>query len=844
MAHPHGPASAIDITNCYRLILGRQPENSQVVDEKLGQDFADVVRAFLSSGEFADNVFMPMMTTSYWPPSLFGGTLDADLVAWISDRFLADVDRDALEPGGSWYQAQRLMLSRHTPAHAPDFAAWSASLPSYMSALAGRAASPATLVGAVDSLRGSVVSGWVYDPEAPDDPATVEFLIDGVVVHSVTASRYRADIVEAGLGAGIAGFRTELPLPRLEGKPVLVHARLEGTKLGLANAPQYTKASFPTKRWLERRARVTGPFLERLRRRLDRSTEPHLLSIVMPVYNVRADWLHEAIDSVRAQWCTRWELICVDDYSSEPHIAEILSDYVDRDPRVRVVRLPRNGGISRATNAGIAAAGGDYIAFMDHDDLLEPDAVFHLLRGAKTGADLIYTDELLTGEEPDDLHDVQARPAFSWDFYLSHPYFVHMIAARATIVRAIGGLDEAMTISADVDFVLRALERSALVAHVPVIAYRWRTHVSSAGHARIGHVTDATVGALNRHLSRVLPGATACATPLFNHHRADFPDAPGAVLAIIPTKNHGDLVRMCVESLRATSERSDLTICVVDHQSDDPATQAYLDEIRHDCLVIPYEGAFNYPRINNFAVREASRMLGFVPPYLLFCNNDVEAIADGWLERMRSIAGRGDVGIVGTNLLYPNDDVQHSGVIVGINTAAEHAHKFVPYFEASGERNRSYLGGLVSTRNYSAVTAACMMMRSTIFEQVGGFDERFAIGFNDTDLCLRVGALGYNIVNDAETAFYHHESATRSQTNQTKHAADDDLLKSRWGAMIAAGDPFHNPLFSDVGTGHEVARYSSMRQAIRLRPGVAALRERFHVQPAVDQPERVAPVGT
>ena len=335
----------------------------------------------------------------------------------------------------------------------------------------------------------------------------------------------------------------------------------------------------------------------------------------------------------------------------------------------------------------------------------------------------------------------------------------------------------------------------------------------------MGEATEATIGALNRHLARVAPGAVARRTDMFDRHRIDFPDDHGGVLIVIPTKNRIDLLRPCVESIRASTAPGEVTICVIDHESDDPGTVRYLDEIRAHCMVFRYEGPFNYARMNNAAIDHVATRRGGLPPYLLFANNDVAVMHEGWLERMRSLAARPDVGAVGASLLYGNETYQHSGVILGFNGGTGHAHRFQSYLNGEGQRDRGYLSNLVATRDYSAVTAACLMLRTEVFRAVGGFDEQFAVAFNDTDLCLRIGARGLKIIKDGDTILHHYESATR-KAGQRPHAEDDRLLHQRWGKIIQGGDPFYNPLLSRSNDDHRVERYGGRRTAARVRPGL------------------------
>jgi len=666
------------------------------------------------------------------------------------------------------------------------------------------------IVGSIDRYHGTKLNGWAVDPDKPGARAEVEVLLDDKVIASGTTSYYREDVVNAGYGKGKTGYFIELAGKVRVGQTIT--ARLKRTKEPLANTPFTLEPTPEARRWMARHDHLTRQDIRAIENNFARETEGMLLSIVMPVYNTKAQWLKEAIDSVIGQWCPNWELICVDDASPEPHVAEILNDYAAMDPRIRVIRSAENGGISRATNAGIEASQGNYIALMDHDDYLEPEAVYRLLDTGRTGAGLIYCDEIETGEDIDAPMSFVARPAFSHDYYLSNPYFVHIVCVRTDIAKALGGFDETMNISADVDFVLRVIEKAEHVAHIPALLYRWRIHQSSTGHARANQVTRATLGALNRHLKRIGSAGVAKAGLRNNTHRIDYPDDRGRTLIIIPTKDRIDLLEPCLESIWRTTDASEVDIVVIDHDSREARSQTYFKRIARRVKVMPYSGIFNYALMNN----QVALKLGSDYKYIVFMNNDIEAIESGWLERMRSLAGRSDVGVVGSTLLYSDERIQHAGVIIGIGGAADHAHKFKP-FKNGDVRELGYNTALVSTRDYTAVTAACMMMRSEVFLGVDGFDEELVIGFNDTDICLRVSALGYRVLNDAHAFLYHHESATRSKSNQLDHPVDGATFVRRWRHLLSVGDPFYNPLLS-LMHDHDLGDFTAMYHPARVRP--------------------------
>jgi GT2 family glycosyltransferase len=677
----------------------------------------------------------------------------------------------------------------------------------------------ANIRGLFDNIDGNQACGWAIDMSHPDQPCTVEAICEGRVIGTAVASGLRRDVLEAGLPTDRCGFRISFdePLHTLFDRDISV--RLRGTAIVLNGGPQQPRLNPNIRAYLTPDRGIAPAVIRRLRARMNHAAQGLGVSVVMPVYNPRRDWLVEALRSVCTQWCDAWELICVDDASTEPHVAGVLQWFAQTDRRIRVIRAAVNQGIAGATTLGMRAARYPYVALMDHDDVLEPDAIHHLIATARqTGADVLYSDEALTGEDSSVVLDVRARPAFSYDYYLSHPYFVHLVAVRTEIVQRIGGFDTSLKISADVDFILRAIEQSRSVAHIPRVLYRWRTHAASAGHSKQGEVMAATTRVIQRHLDRVRPGARARPAREFNQFEIAWPDPGGRVLIVIPTKDGVDVLRQCIDSIAATTPASEYRLVVIDHDSREAKSKKYLAQIAKRHTVMPYSGVFNYALMNNRAIR--AHAAG--EPFVLFMNNDIEAVEPGWLQRMRSLAGRADVGIVGTALMYGDKRIQHGGVIVGINGLADHALRFEPVWEADGQRTLGYNASLTSVRDFSAVTAACMMMRMEVFEAVNGYDEAFVVGFNDTDLCLRVGRAGYKVLYDGRTVLFHHESVTRIAKAQLKHPKDDQKLREDWGHLLAAGDPYYSPLLELYGRDHRLRLEPCGRAGPRLVPVVLA----------------------
>jgi GT2 family glycosyltransferase len=634
------------------------------------------------------------------------------------------------------------------------------------------------ITGAVDGLRGLAIEGWAWNPDRPADPVALNISVGGRLVGQARADLVRSDIVGLGLSEiPNCGFSFDLGRYIKAGDALSVDVELVDTKAPLAASPFDIDAMRGLARWLER---AVAPPSE--------TGEP-MISIITPVHDVDPDWFAETVQSVFRQTDGSWRWIIVDDGSSNADIKELLRRTAAQDDRVTLIANVEPRGTAAAINVGLTAAVGEYVLFLDHDDRLEPEAIRQLSYAASSGADIVYGDEAITGRGLSDLRSIMARPAFSWRYYLSHPYFVHPICVRRALASA--GWDETLPASADIDFVLRMIEAAQLIAHQPGILYRWRTHENSSGHRLEDKVTGATVGAIGRHLDRMGVTASVTSAEKFNTYRLDTQDTGGRVLVIIPTKDRADLLRQCLSSLFSTCKAEDLDIVVIDHDSRDPELAELLADLAHRVRVMPFSGPFNYSRMNNLAVSAFARGHRFV----LFLNNDIEALDAGWIERLRALAGQEDVGVVGPILIYPDSRIQHAGVFLGPGGYAEHAMKFEPLI-VDGRRNPGYNCSLTAVRDWSAVTGACLMMRTDVFLSVGGFDEDLAVGFNDTDLCLRVREQGLNVIVDGWTVLRHHESVTRASSGQLAHPEDAAGFAKRWAGLIAAGDPYYNPMLS------------------------------------------------
>lgn len=550
--------------------------------------------------------------------------------------------------------------------------------------------------------------------------------------------------------------------------------------------------------------RIDSPSAEQLQQLLklqNKWARNPKISILMPVYNTKEEWLRKAIDSTILQIYENWELCICDDASTLPHIKAVLKHYERIDPRIRVIYSKANSGVAAASNRALKICVGDYVALLDHDDILEPHALHFMAKAIiEKRPDIIYSDEVLMSEDGVTKIGHACRPSFSLDYLRSHPYIVHIVAYRRELLMKINGFNESLSISQDYDLLLRASEVSTKIVHIAEVLYKWRIHEDSSGHNKKNLVMQVSKNIIKQHLIRSgFKDFQVDNGDLFNFFRVRYKLNPeNKVAIIIPTKNMGKLVRQCIESIENTTPSSLYDIFVIDHSSTDPASVEYFTKLRQKHTVLRYEGAFNFSHMNNWAVAQLKKKYS----HYLLLNNDVEAINSGWLERMLEFGQQSDIGVVGAKLYYPDrKTIQHAGVCVGMFGIAEHFGKFMnKYFINTSDLQPGYMGSLIVSREVSSVTAACMLIKSNIYNQLGGLDEYAQIGFGDVDLCLRVLNSGKRIIFCAEAELIHHESFTRGKSESDPHLEDSCYFIQRWSAFIEIGDPYYSPNLSLVNT--------------------------------------------
>ena len=516
-------------------------------------------------------------------------------------------------------------------------------------------------------------------------------------------------------------------------------------------------------------------------------------SILVPLYNTPTRFLEEMIDSVVEQTYPRWEL-CMADGSDEDHtnVMEMVKKRAARDPRIRYQRLEENLGISENTNRCIEMATGDYFALLDHDDVLHPSALFEVMRViCDKGADFVYTDEITFSRKVSRAYCPHYKPDFSPDLLRSYNYICHFVSFSRELFERIGGFRSEFDGSQDYDMTLRLTEQARCIVHIPRILYFWRAHASSvaSGISAKPYTIAAAKRALEEHLDRLgLEGTvTDSRIPSTYRIRYRLNNRPH-ISIIIPNMDHAETLKKCIDSVEKRSTYANYEILIVENNSKKKGTFKYYKTVMGqyaNVRVIEWIGAFNYSAINNFAVREARG------EYLIFLNNDIEILSPNWIEEMLMFAQRRDVGAVGMMLYYPDNTVQHAGVILGIGGIAGHSHK---YFD---RRESGYMSRMTLAQNLSAVTAASMMVRASVFCEVGEFDESLAVAFNDVDLCMKIRRAGYLIVFTPYAEAYHYESKSRGAEDtpqkRARFSGEVARFREKWGEALEAGDPYYNP---------------------------------------------------
>lgn len=527
------------------------------------------------------------------------------------------------------------------------------------------------------------------------------------------------------------------------------------------------------------------------KQRKHRFTYEPLISVAVPAFRTPETFLIQMVESLLAQTYSNWEL-CIANGSPEDTVMKgVLEQYMKKDSRIRVSELTENKGIAGNTNAALEMAEGEFVGLLDHDDLLAPNALYEVVRALEADRELdaVYTDEDKVTTELDEHFQPHLKPDFNLDLLRSNNYICHFFVVRRSVVKKAGGFRQEFDGAQDHDFIFRCVEIARKVGHIPEILYHWRTHKASTADnpASKMYAFDAGKRAIEAHLERTGTEGVVTHTPDLGFFRVKYPVQGNPLVSIIiPNKDEKETLKDCIESIRKKTEYENYEIIIVENNSTTEEIFQYYKELSQDPRIrlLRWKKEFNYSAINNYGVSHARG------EYLLFLNNDVKIITPGWIKEMLGVCQRPEVGAVGVKLIYPDNTIQHAGCVIGIGGIAGHMFVDMP-------ANRTgYLHKASILQDMSAVTAACMMMKRTAFEEAGGFTEKLSVAFNDVDLCLKVRKNKKLIVYDPYVELYHMESKTRGAEDSTEKVRrfqeEIEYMRCQWIDILKNGDPYYN----------------------------------------------------
>ena len=656
------------------------------------------------------------------------------------------------------------------------------------------------------------IQGWVVDQRGSVD----------VTVHQEDASLLdcrisrgrRPDVVERRnldeeYKMQEIGFRISAALPEIKGREIILHFcgdsvtktyNIDIEALRKENKPKgffgrlfgkETVAEGGYEAWLARHKAD-----KRVLRRQKHASfaQKPLISIVIPLYCTPLPYLKELIESVRRQSYENWQL-CLADGSPDDKAKEFLEKHYGREKRIVYQKLKENGGISANTNAAAELAKGEYLMFCDHDDTLEPDALYEIVKAINdTDADVVYTDEDKVSMDGRHYFDPNFKPDFNLFRLRENNYICHIFVVRKSLTDETGMLRSEFDGAQDFDFILRCCEKAKKITHIPKVLYHWRCHMDStaADPSSKAYAYEAGRKAIREHYQRMGIDAKVDMTERPGWYRSHIKVQGNPMVSIIiPNKDHTDDLELCLFSMSRKSTYRNYEVLIVENNSEKEETFEYykkLPERYPKVRVLTWEKEFNYSAINNFAAEEAQG------EYLLFLNNDVEILTPDWIEEMLQNCQQENVAAVGAKLYYPDDTIQHAGVVLGLGGIAGHI-----MCRASRE-DPGYFGRMISVQEISAVTAACMMVKKSEFDSVKGFDETFQVAFNDIDLCMKFRAAGKKIVFTPYAELYHYESKSRGleDTPEKQFRFDKEVkrFQEKWAQQLELGDPYYSPNLS------------------------------------------------
>lgn len=656
------------------------------------------------------------------------------------------------------------------------------------------------------------IQGWVVDQRG-----SVE-----VTVHQEDASLLdcrisrgrRPDVVERRnldeeYKTQEIGFRISAALPEIKGGEIILHFCGDSvTKTYTIDIEELRKQNKPKgflSRLFGKESVAEGGYEAWLaRHKVDKRTlrrqkhaafaQKPLISIVIPLYCTPLPYLKELLESVRRQSYENWQL-CLADGSPDDKAKEFIEKHYGREKRIVYRKLEENGGISVNTNEAVALAAGEYLMLCDHDDTLEPDALYEIVKAINdTGADVLYTDEDKVSMDGRHYFDPNFKPDFNLLRLRENNYICHIFVVKKSLTDETGLLRSEFDGAQDFDFILRCCEKAQKITHIPKVLYHWRCHMDStaADPSSKAYAYEAGRKAVREHYQRLGIDAKVEMTERPGWYRSHVKVQGNPLISvIIPNKDHTDDLELCLFSMTRKSTYRNYEILIVENNSEKEETFEYyrkLPDRYPKARVLTWEKEFNYSAINNFAAKEAKG------EYLLFLNNDVEILTPDWMEEMLQNCQQENVAAVGAKLYYPDDTIQHAGVVLGLGGIAGHI-----MCRASKE-DPGYFGRMISVQEISAVTAACMMVKKSDFDAVGGLDETFQVAFNDIDLCMKFRAAGKKIIFTPYAELYHYESKSRGleDTPEKQFRFDKEVkrFQEKWAQQLEMGDPYYSPNLS------------------------------------------------
>lgn len=572
-------------------------------------------------------------------------------------------------------------------------------------------------------------------------------------------------------------------------KKGILYLRHYGTRgFWIKLTERFQKSDIDYKEWYENH-KVSQEELEKQKKKV--FVYAPKISILVPVYNTPQVFLKQMLQSVRKQTYANWELCIANANPDNEEVKQILEICTKKDDRIKVVNVPENEGIAQNTNRALDIATGEFIGLLDHDDLLEENALYEIVSclNKKKETDVLYTDEDKVTTDLDEYFSPNFKPDFNLDMLRANNYICHFFVAKKELIEKVGGFRAEYNGAQDYDLILRCTEQAQNVAHIAKILYHWRVHKESTADNPLSkmYAYEAGKKAIEGHLARCHTDGEVLQTDNLGFYRVKYPVKGKPLVSIlIPNKDQVDTLDKCLRSIEERTDYDNYEIIIIENNSTEQKTFDYYNQICNDKIrVVYWKKEFNYSAINNFGVDQAKG------EYLLLLNNDMEVISRDWMSELLGHCQRPEVGAVGARLYYLDDTVQHAGIIIGIGGVAGSV------FVGMKRGYTGYMHRAAIQQDLSAVTAACMMIKRSVFEEAGRLEEQLKVAFNDVDLCLKIRKNGYLIVYDPYVELYHYESKTRgaedTKEKVRRFQSEIEYMRCHWIDILKNGDPAYNP---------------------------------------------------